>query len=82
LWRRQVQRVGIQVKPGLIELLDFVDSQRLPAAVATSSEKEYADITLLTAGVLDRFKLSLPVTASIAASPSPTSTSKPPDSSE
>jgi HAD superfamily hydrolase (TIGR01509 family) len=57
LWQQQVQRVGIQLKPGLIELLDFVDSQQLPAAVATSSEKKYADITLLNAGVLDRFKV-------------------------
>lgn len=57
LWRHQVQHVGIQLKPGLIELLDFVDSERLPAAVATSSEKEYADITLRNAGVLNRFKV-------------------------
>jgi len=55
LWRNEVDRIGIQLKPGLWDVLSFVDAQRLPAAVATSSEAEYAVLTLRQAGLADRF---------------------------
>jgi HAD superfamily hydrolase (TIGR01509 family) len=55
LWRRRIEKDGIQVKPGLIDLLDFVRRQRLPMAVATSSEAEYTGPTLQLAGLADRF---------------------------
>ena len=55
LWRQTVERRGIELKPGLIEMLDFVEQQRLTAALATSSEAEYADLTLRRSGLLDRF---------------------------
>src|SRR6185369_553384 len=59
LWKLQIQNDGIPVKPGLIELLDFVESERLPMAVATSSEEEYTILTLSTAGLLDRFTVMI-----------------------
>ena len=46
LWRQSVDRTGVHKKPGLIELLAFVKNARLPMAVATSSEAEYASFTL------------------------------------
>jgi HAD superfamily hydrolase (TIGR01509 family) len=55
LWRREVNDVGVQPKPGLWDLLAYIDAQRLPAAVATSSEAEYADMTLRQAGLAHRF---------------------------
>ena len=57
LWRSEVARVGVQPKPGLFDLLSFVEGQRLPAAVATSSEAEYADLTLSHAGLAHRFSV-------------------------
>ena len=55
LWRDEVHRVGVQPKPGLWDVLAFVEAQRLPAAVATSSEAEFADATLREAGLMHRF---------------------------
>ena len=55
LWRRSVERTGVHKKPGLLELLEFVKSARLPMAVATSSEAEYARFTLSRSGVGDWF---------------------------
>jgi beta-phosphoglucomutase len=55
LWLEQVERRGVQTKPGLRELLAFVADQHLPAAVATSSTAAYAEVTLRHAGLADRF---------------------------
>jgi beta-phosphoglucomutase len=55
LWREQVEHCGVQTKPGLLELLTFIEEQCLPAAVATSSAAAYADFTLRQAGLADRF---------------------------
>ena len=57
LWMNEMARVGVQTKAGLLELLDFVEAQQLPTAVATSSEADYASITLEQAGLLDRFSV-------------------------
>lgn len=46
LWRDEVERVGVTLKPGLPEILDVVRAYGLPAAVATSSESDHADLTL------------------------------------
>lgn len=55
LWRAEVERVGVALKPGLREILDVVRARRLPAAVATSSEAEFADLTLTRAGLRHEF---------------------------
>ena len=57
LWTAEMARVGVQAKGGLLELLDFVDAQQLPKAVATSSEASYASVTLEQARLLDRFSV-------------------------
>lgn len=56
LWRDEVERCGITLKPGLTEMLDYLTG-RLPIAVATSSEAEYAELTLGRAGIRDRFQV-------------------------
>ncbi|MDP1751730.1 MAG: HAD family phosphatase [Reyranella sp.] len=46
----------IPVKPGVIELLDFLADRGLPLAVATSAGRATAERHLGRAGLLDRFK--------------------------
>jgi beta-phosphoglucomutase-like phosphatase (HAD superfamily) len=53
LWQGEVSENGIEQKPGLADFLAFADAHRLPMAVATSSEREYAAFSLRHAG-LDR----------------------------
>jgi len=54
LWRAAADE-GIPTKPGLHELLAFVEERGLRAAVATSSEVEYATFSLQQAGLAHRF---------------------------
>ena len=46
---------GIPTKPGVVELLDFLDARGLPLAVATSAGRTTAEHHLGQAGLLDRF---------------------------
>ena len=55
LWKAQVDGAGIAAKPGLLELLSFLDTRRLLLAVATSSHALAAESSLRSAGVRDRF---------------------------
>ncbi len=41
---------GIPVKPGLLELLEFLKQKKIPIAVATSSSRKYAEQKLKEAG--------------------------------
>ena len=50
LWRQEVQVAGIPLKPGLLELLDYLADREIPVAVATSSERGYVDFSLQMAG--------------------------------
>ena len=47
---------GIPLKPGVVELLDFLAGRGLPVAVATSAERRTAEHHLARAGLLDRFQ--------------------------
>jgi hypothetical protein len=51
LWRLRVAHTGIPPKPGLLEFLSFVEGQRLPIAVATSSDRDYTEFSLRHAGL-------------------------------
>ena len=51
LWRREVEASGIPRKPGLTELLKYLSAHKIPAAIATSSEQEYASFSLKAAGL-------------------------------
>jgi beta-phosphoglucomutase len=56
-WRAEVAARGIHQKTGLLELLTFLHEQRLPMAVATSSEADYATFSLRHAGLEGRFAI-------------------------
>jgi beta-phosphoglucomutase-like phosphatase (HAD superfamily) len=45
-WRQDVERSGIPYKAGLAELLDYLAAEAIPVAVATSSDRGYADFSL------------------------------------
>jgi HAD superfamily hydrolase (TIGR01509 family) len=54
-WRAEVAANGIRQKPGVLECLRFARAHRLPVAVATSSDAEYAAFSLRHAGLEGRF---------------------------
>ena len=49
-----INRNGVPPKPGLFELLDFLDRHGIPRAVATSSSTSWAERLLAEVGVLQR----------------------------
>jgi HAD superfamily hydrolase (TIGR01509 family) len=53
--RRRLMEGGIPVKPGVVELLDFLAGHGLPLAVATSAGRATAQHQLGHAGLLGRF---------------------------
>jgi HAD superfamily hydrolase (TIGR01509 family) len=57
LWHEQVSAHGVPQKPGLMALLDLLESHHIPKAVATSTEYPEAIFTLQKAGIADRFHL-------------------------
>jgi len=50
-------RERVPIKPGVVELLDFLTTKGLPLAIATSANRETAERNLGRAGLLDRFKV-------------------------
>jgi len=50
-----VERDGIAIKPGLFELLDWLDAESIPKAVATSTRRDRAQAKLAQTGLLERF---------------------------
>ncbi|ESS72611.1 HAD-superfamily hydrolase, subfamily IA, variant 3 [Methyloglobulus morosus KoM1] len=55
IWRHHVHEQGIQVKPGVIALLDYARQQGIPICLATNSLKPYAQECLAVAGLTHRF---------------------------
>ena len=53
---RELTRLQLCLKAGLVELLDFLDDARLPRAIATSSRHEDVQHNLGLHGLLDRFE--------------------------
>ncbi|MCK4752675.1 MAG: HAD family phosphatase [Planctomycetes bacterium] len=53
--KEHINEHGVDIKPGLIELLDFLDEIKLPKAVATSSIRELAILKLTATNLIDRF---------------------------
>jgi HAD superfamily hydrolase (TIGR01509 family) len=53
--RTERMRNGIPLKPGVLELLDLIEAQALPVAVATSSTRANTELNLANAGLLPRF---------------------------
>lgn len=52
--RAYCEKNGVPVKPGLYELLDYLDQKEIPYAVATSTKLDRAKWRLDKIGVLDR----------------------------
>ena len=52
---RELTRLQLCLKAGLVELLDFLDDAKLPRAIATSSAHEDVRHNLALHGLLDRF---------------------------
>jgi HAD superfamily hydrolase (TIGR01509 family) len=50
-----VAREGLAIKPGVVELLDWLDERRIPAVVATSTRRQRAHAKLAQVGLLARF---------------------------
>lgn len=50
-------RERMPIKPGVVELLDFLADRALPLAIATSANRETAERNLGRAGLLDRFQV-------------------------
>ena len=48
-------RAGVTLKAGVVELLDLLDAQGLPRAIATSSDRQVVADRLAPIGLLDRF---------------------------
>jgi HAD superfamily hydrolase (TIGR01509 family) len=49
LWHTHVDEQGIPTKPGLHEFLALLEGHRIPFAIATSSDREYATLSLRAA---------------------------------
>ncbi len=56
LWHEHITAHGVPQKPGLIALLDLLDTHHIPKVVATSTEYDEAIFTLEKAGIADRFQ--------------------------
>ena len=71
-------RERVPVKPGVVELLDFLADRGLPLAIATSANRETAERNLGRAGLLDRFRVVVDARRRRARQAAlPTSTSRP-----
>ena len=55
LWRASADGRPIPAKPGLSDFLAFVEARALLRAVATSSERDFVEFSLGSAGVAGRF---------------------------
>lgn len=56
-WREHVNRVGIPTMPGLRGLLELLDRENVPYALATNSESQNAEECLRLSGLEKRFSI-------------------------
>jgi HAD superfamily hydrolase (TIGR01509 family) len=54
--KKYVEENGIAIKPGVLELLDFLDKVKLPKAIATSTSKKSVMHNLSRVGLAGRFE--------------------------
>ena len=57
LWREGAARDGLPTKPGVPEILTFLEARAVPVAVATSSDREFTRFTLKAAALTERLRL-------------------------
>jgi HAD superfamily hydrolase (TIGR01509 family) len=70
LWRSEAEANGIPHKRGLLGLLDYLATRRIPVGIATSSDQEYAAFSL-AAAKLDRQRFACIVTGEQVANSKP-----------
>lgn len=56
LMTQEIEANGMPIKPGLFELLDYLEQKGLPKAVASSTGKSRVEYYLQKAGIQDRFQ--------------------------
>ncbi len=56
---QEIAANGIPLKPGLLELLDWLDAQRIPKAVASSTHRQTLARKLELVGLYDRFPVQV-----------------------
>lgn len=56
LTEEYIEKHGPPIKTGLFELLEFLESKKIPKGIATSTEKERALYLLKKADIVDRFE--------------------------
>jgi HAD superfamily hydrolase (TIGR01509 family) len=56
-WRERMIAAELPIGPGAIELLDWLDAQDIPKAVATSASRSTAEAHLVRAGLRGRFRI-------------------------
>jgi beta-phosphoglucomutase-like phosphatase (HAD superfamily) len=71
LWKAEAAARGIQKKPGLLELLAWLERAGVPFAVATSTESDDAAFTLRSAGLDTRFRVVVTGDQVVHGKPSP-----------
>ncbi len=54
--KEHVKKNGIKIKPGVPELLDFLDNRKIKRAIATSTNREFTEHKMIRAGIRDRFE--------------------------
>ena len=54
--KEHVKKNGIKIKPGVHELVDFLDNRKIKRAIATSTNREFTERKMLRAGIRDRFE--------------------------
>ncbi len=52
-----LKKFGLQTQPGLLQLLDYLDSKNITYTVATSTIREVAEERLSLTGIRDRFNI-------------------------
>ena len=70
-WHKQVQAHGIKLKRGVLELLDYAESQNIPVGLATNSPAFNALQCLRLAGINQRFPVIVTGDQVKQAKPSP-----------
>ncbi len=55
-WLKHVETHGINVKPGVLEMIDYLDGLAVPYAIATSTPRDRAVHSLRLANLEDRFE--------------------------
>lgn len=54
-WRKTIRAGGIPLRPGLLDLLDWLEARDIPKAIATASDREDAEFSLSATDIVPRF---------------------------